>query len=108
MCLEYKSFENTEGKGEIAREEQFLLFPQRFLLIWKTFFHFHQIRNCVCKLFSVWKSLKFVVRKSVEANSLKKKVDLLFRPIYHTKASFKPVIPKVLSKHNLLPKNSEL
>ena len=27
MCLQYKSFENTVGKGEIARNEQFLLFP---------------------------------------------------------------------------------
>ena len=27
MCLRYKSFENTAGKGEIARNEQFLLFP---------------------------------------------------------------------------------
>ena len=26
-CLQYKSFENTGGKGEIARKEQFLLFP---------------------------------------------------------------------------------
>ena len=26
-CLQYKSFENTVGKGEIARNEQFLLFP---------------------------------------------------------------------------------
>ena len=24
MCLQYKSFENTVGKGEIARNEQFL------------------------------------------------------------------------------------
>ena len=30
MCLQYKSFENTVGKGEIARYEQFLLFPQCF------------------------------------------------------------------------------
>ena len=30
--LQYKSFENTVGKGEIARNEQFLLFPQYFLL----------------------------------------------------------------------------
>ena len=43
MCLQYKSFENTVGKGEIARDEQFLLFPQCFLTIWKTFCHFHQI-----------------------------------------------------------------
>ena len=26
-CLQYQSFENTVGKGEIARNEQFLLFP---------------------------------------------------------------------------------
>ena len=26
-CLQYKSFENTVGKGEIAHNEQFLLFP---------------------------------------------------------------------------------
>ena len=30
-CLKNKSFENTVGKGEIARNEQFLLFPQCFL-----------------------------------------------------------------------------
>ena len=28
-----KPFENTVGKGEIARNEQFLLFPQCFLLV---------------------------------------------------------------------------
>ena len=42
-CLQYKSFENTVGKGEIARNEQFLLFPQCFLPIWRTFCHFHEI-----------------------------------------------------------------
>ena len=26
-CLQYKSFENSVGKGEIARNEQFVLFP---------------------------------------------------------------------------------
>ena len=30
-CLQYKFFENTVGKGEIARNEKFLFFPQRFL-----------------------------------------------------------------------------
>ena len=38
-----KPFENTVGKGEIARNEQFLLFPQCFLPVWITFFHFPQI-----------------------------------------------------------------
>ena len=32
-CLQYKSFENTVGKGEIARNEQFLPFPHCFLTV---------------------------------------------------------------------------
>ena len=32
MCLQYKSFENTVGKGEIAHNEQFPFFPQCYLL----------------------------------------------------------------------------
>ena len=32
---------NTVGKWEIARKEQFLLFWQCFLPLWKTFCHFH-------------------------------------------------------------------
>ena len=43
MCLQDKSFENTVGKGEIARNEQFLLFPHCFLPICQTFCHFRQI-----------------------------------------------------------------
>ena len=31
-CLQYKSFENTVGKGEIAHNEQFLLFHSVFYL----------------------------------------------------------------------------
>ena len=37
------SLENTVGKGEIARYEQFLLCPQCFLPVCRTFCHFHQI-----------------------------------------------------------------
>ena len=33
MCLQYKPFEKPVGKGEIARNEQFLFFPQCFLSI---------------------------------------------------------------------------
>ena len=33
-----KPFENNVGKGEIARNEQFLLFPQCFLPIWIIFY----------------------------------------------------------------------
>ena len=67
MCLQYKLFENTVGKGEIARNEQFLLFPQCFLPISRTFCHFHPISNC---RLSVWKCLKFVVWEMVNAFNL--------------------------------------
>ena len=36
LRLHYKAFENTVGKGEIARNEQFLLFPQCFLFVLRT------------------------------------------------------------------------
>ena len=36
-CLQYKSLENTVGKGEIAHNEQFLLSPQCSLPVWRTF-----------------------------------------------------------------------
>ena len=42
-CLQCKAFENTVGKGEIARYEQFILFPQCFLPPRMIFCHFHQI-----------------------------------------------------------------
>ena len=39
------------GKGELARNEQFLLIPQRFLSFLRTFCHFHKLKLVVCKLF---------------------------------------------------------
>ena len=42
-CLQYKSFENTVGNGEIARNEQFLLYPQRFLSFQRAVHRFRQI-----------------------------------------------------------------
>ena len=53
-CLQYKSF-------DIAPKEQFLLYPQYFLPIWRTFYHFHQIQNCRLQILTLWKSLKFIV-----------------------------------------------
>ena len=38
--MQYKSFENTVGKGEIARNEQFLLFLQCFLPHFENFLPF--------------------------------------------------------------------
>ena len=54
-------FENTSGKGEIACQEQFLLFSQCFLPFWITFCQFHKIQNCRLQTLSVWKSLKFFI-----------------------------------------------
>ena len=65
-CLQYKLFENTMGKGKIAGNEQFFLFPQCFLPFQGTFCHFHQIWNCLRLTLSIWKSLKFVVWERVE------------------------------------------
>ena len=42
-CLQYKPLENTVGKGEIARIEQFLLFPHCFLPFWRIFSHLYKI-----------------------------------------------------------------
>ena len=41
-CLQYKPFENTAAKGEVARNKPFLLFSTCFLPIRRTFFLFHQ------------------------------------------------------------------
>ena len=66
ICLQYKPFENTVGKGEIARNEQFLLFPQCFLPAWcflpSIFIKFEIV---VCKTLWVWKSQKYVVWERV-------------------------------------------
>ena len=64
-CLQYKYFENTVGKGEIALNKQFFLFPQCFLPIQGTF-NFQQIRNCHQHTLSVWKNLKFVAWERVK------------------------------------------
>ena len=61
-----KSLENTGGKGEVAREEQFLLFPQYLPPFWRTFCHFSIISKCRLQTLSVWKSLKFVIWERVD------------------------------------------
>ena len=50
-CLQYKCFENTTGKGEIARNKQFLLFLQCCLLIWRTATIFVKFEIVICKQF---------------------------------------------------------
>ena len=67
MCLKCKSFKNAVGKGEIAHNEQFLLFPQHFLSFWTTFCHSPQSPNYRLQILSVWKSLTFVVWERVNS-----------------------------------------
>ena len=57
-------------KGEIARNEQFLLFPWYFLPICRTFCYFNQLRDCRLQILSVWKSVKFFVWERVKAIAL--------------------------------------
>ena len=57
----------TLGKEDIARNEQFLLFPKCFLPILRTFCHFHQTWNCHLQTLPIWKSLEFVVWERVKA-----------------------------------------
>ena len=60
------SFENTVQKGEIACNEQFLLYPYCFLQGYRPFCNFHQIYSCCLQTLSVWKSLKFVIWERVK------------------------------------------
>ena len=53
-------------KGEIARNEQFLLFLQCFLPYLSTVYHFYQLTNCRLQNLSIWMSLKFVVWEKVK------------------------------------------
>ena len=54
-CLQYKSFVNTEGKGQMACNEQFFLFPQCFLYVKRAFRKFEFV---VCKLLAFGKEPK--------------------------------------------------
>ena len=75
--LHYRSFENTAGKEEIARNKQFLLFQKCFLSFWRTFCHFHQIQICCLQTLSGWKILKFVIWERAELNLLPCNDDLV-------------------------------
>ena len=60
VSLQYESFENTVGKGEIAHNEQFLPFPTVFSTHLENFkLFFIKFKIVVCQLFQ-FGSLKFV------------------------------------------------
>ena len=59
------SFENTVGKGEMACDEQFLLFPQCFQPVWIIFPPFSSNLKLSSANSAVRKSLTFVVLEKV-------------------------------------------
>ena len=81
-------FENTVGKGEVARNEQFLLFPQCFLPIWRIVCNCHQIWNCPPQTHWAWKSLKLVVWEKVK--NLQHNRDVLIESICIQQANYRP------------------
>ena len=95
-CLQYKSFENTVGKGEIARSEQFLVFPQYFLSFRTTFCHFHQLYNCRLQSLSIRKSLKFVAWERV-------KLLIISRPIRYNSVHSVTTSASVYQMKNIHP-----
>ena len=78
-----KSFENTAGKGEIARNEQFLLFPRVFYPYGKLSAIFIKLEIVVCKLFQFWKSLEFVVWENTSAMNANNSIQTCAEALLH-------------------------
>ena len=74
-------FWNTVGKGS---KEQFLLFSQCFVPVWRTFCHFHQIWNFGLQALSVWEGLKFVVWERGKTVLIKTRLDRMCYVIFQT------------------------
>ena len=72
-CLQYMSFENTVEKGEIARNEQFLLFPQCFLPFGELSAIFIKVKIVVCKLFYFGKV--YNLRKSLSLKTINPSIE---------------------------------
>ena len=62
----YYSYENTVGKREIARKEQFLFFPQCFYPFRELSTIFTKFEIVICKLFQFGRVQKFVVWERVK------------------------------------------
>ena len=65
MCLKFKSFENTKGKGENDRKEQFSFSQSVYYPFGELPAVFIKI-NCRLQTHSVWKNLKFVALERVD------------------------------------------
>ena len=72
-CLQYMSFENTVGKGQVALNEQLLLFPVFSTLLENVLpfsSNFKLSPTNSFGLVSVWRSLKFVIWERVCVHEL--------------------------------------
>ena len=83
------SFKNTVGKGEIAHNEQFLLFPQCFLQVWRTYCHFNEVGSSLAN-FSFVKGLNLYNRNSTYFSLLiQQQTSWNCSPIQQTHLSFR-------------------
>ena len=65
LYLQFKSFENTVGKGEIALNKQILLFPQCFYLFGELSGIFNKFEIVVCNLFQFGRVWILLSRKNL-------------------------------------------
>ena len=65
-CLQYLPFENTVGKREIARNEQFLLFPSFLYAFSELSPILVKFKNCRLQTLSIWNSLNCVLWERVK------------------------------------------
>ena len=70
MCLQYKTFESTAEKREIASNKDFVLFPLCFPNLLKNFAIFIKSKIVVRKL-SIWKSKICRLGKTINYRELK-------------------------------------
>ena len=68
MCLQNKSVENTVGKGEIAHNEQFLLFPESFSTLLENILLLLSNLKLSSADFEFGRVLKFAIWERVESS----------------------------------------
>ena len=68
MCMQHKSCENTVGNGEIAHNEQFLIFPSLFYFFAELLLNFIKFQMVICNNFQFGRiySLSFGKRLNKE------------------------------------------
>ena len=70
MCLQYKSFENTVGKGKLLVTSNFSFSHSVFYPLGELSAIFNKFEIVICKLFSVLKGLNFLVWERVNVSAV--------------------------------------